>query len=303
MKTEAWRRDRRSYPFQQTLQVRVSDVDTERHINNVALKGLHAEARMRYQLQAFGPEAWFGGRRLLRPTRLVTNFFAVTHYPEPVQAGLRLQGLDGDEAVFATALFQAGQCTGVQEARFGAWEDGRRVPLSATERAALAPHAHEPMDAFLPTDPVAASDDATRYGAGERIPVRYGDQDGDWRIGEVAQLRYIEQARSNVLFRALREAGLDDRATGLTMLLASKRVEFLAFHRAPEAVEARVAVGRLGGSSVDVSVLLMDGQTCIARSDGATVFADPGTNRPVPMPPPLRAALQKLALRDAVASA
>lgn len=301
MKTQTWRRDARLYPWQTSLQLRGADIDTERHINNVAVKGLHAEARQRFQLERFaGTPPWFGDLRQLRPVQLVSNFLAVTHYPEDVQAGLRLLHTDAQQSIWATALFQHGECVGVQESRLSAWADDLPVPFDAAERAGLAIHeagvgAEQGVVSTLPPQSIGGGLRPEDYPAGQFISVRYGDRDAHWCLSEHAQLRAVEQMRSSALFGQMADAGVPyNQPGGLAVLMASKRVEFLRLCRAPERIEARVALARLGGSSLDLAIALFDQHGCFARADGVSVFVDPLTQRPQAVPAHLREALQRL---------
>ena len=128
---QPWRRDRAFYRFCLDLPTRYADVDTERHINNVAVQSLHAETRTQWHLALFGTEAWLGLTATMRPAAVATDFIAITHYPAPVRCGLALMRLDGQGYTLASALFQDGHCVSVQECLMGAWQNGKRAALPA----------------------------------------------------------------------------------------------------------------------------------------------------------------------------
>src|SRR5690606_658071 len=132
-----------------------TDVDPWRHLNNVAVYGLHQEARIRWLTQALGENAWYSDGVLLRPAMVSTDFVGEGRYPGTVEVGARCIGHDEDGWDLATAVFQSGACFGVQQTRMAAWCDGRPVALSQALRDAAARH-HS--DDGLPTmDPATPS--------------------------------------------------------------------------------------------------------------------------------------------------
>lgn len=140
MKNKQWRRERGFYQFKVELPTRYTDVDTERHINNVAVILLHAEARSRWHLSLFGREVWMAQTGTLRGMAIETDFLEVTHYPAPVTCGVSLVALGEQDYLLATGLFQDGACVGVQECRIGAWQAGRWTRLPE--------HVHARLHAF-----------------------------------------------------------------------------------------------------------------------------------------------------------
>jgi len=136
MKNKPWRRDLAFYAFQAELPTRYTDVDTERHINNVAVLTLHAEARARLGLALFGRETWMENTRSLRTAGLETDFLQIAHYPAPVTGAVSLIALDANGYTLAAGLFQGGSCVGVQECRMGYWQAGEwaRMPESILGR-------------------------------------------------------------------------------------------------------------------------------------------------------------------------
>ena len=289
MRSQAWRRELQNYLWHKRLHPRVDDIDTERHVNNVAVKALHAEARMRFQLERF-PDlpAWYSPQKQLRPLQLVTNFLAVTHYPNDVKSGLRLLHTDARKSVWATALFQNGQCVSTHEAQLCVWENDRPAAFSNAERKALHPHASADFPA-LPPQQIGGSLHREDYPIGQTVTVRYGDWDAHWSLNDLVQLRCIEQIRASTTFRMMREAGMvHQQPGGLAVLMASKRVRFLRLSHAQQQVEVRLAVARLGTSSLDLAIALFDDLGCFALADGVSVFVDPETQRPKEIPAAMR---------------
>ncbi len=308
MEDGGWRRDPGIYPELQTLLLRRSDIDVERHVNNVALLGLFAEARERWlqSRQLANPCAGAPAGRdpdepLLRCESVETDFIAVTQYPKPPQCGLLLMNLDDSGFTLDAGLFQEGVCVAVQRCRMGGWRVGERAALARRQYQALAPlvsateaslvddaaHGGQP---FPPLHTPAAPGAASRYPFHDQIAIRYSDRDDDRRLSEAAQCRLIEDMRVRTVEAALRSADLPLIGTAL---LARLRVAFGAHREAPETVDAHVGVLQLGRSSATVGIALMAGELMLARSDSVVVFVDPATGRPTPMADPLRATLRQ----------
>ena len=74
MKTPGWQSHPERYDLRHTLALQYAHLDTIRHVNNVAVHGLHVEARIRYQLAVLGQAHLFSDTVLLRPRRTLTQF-------------------------------------------------------------------------------------------------------------------------------------------------------------------------------------------------------------------------------------
>ena len=137
MRSKPWRREQRFYAFTTELSTRYADMDTERHVNNVAVLTLHAEARSRLHLALFGRDAWLAQTRAVRTAALQTDFLEIAHYPAPLAAGVSLVALDGERYTLAVGLFQDGACVSLQERRMGRWQQGAWAPLPTALLARL----------------------------------------------------------------------------------------------------------------------------------------------------------------------
>jgi hypothetical protein len=97
MKHEAWRHDPAAYGAPSAgpspVVARFADVDTRRHVNNMAVHGLHHEARMRCLLAHGRAAVWPQGRLRLKPLHCRTEFWRECHYPAPIAHGVRLLDL------------------------------------------------------------------------------------------------------------------------------------------------------------------------------------------------------------------
>lgn len=124
MKNKPWRREQRFYSFNTELSSRYYDMDTERHVNNVAVLTLHAEARTRLHMALLGRDEWLAQTHTVRTAALETDFLEVAHYPAPIVAGVSVINLERRQYTLATGLFQLGICIGLQECRMGRWHEG-----------------------------------------------------------------------------------------------------------------------------------------------------------------------------------
>jgi acyl-CoA thioesterase FadM len=294
MKHEAWRHDPAAYGSTQPVAARFADVDTRRHVNNIAVYGLHHEARQRRLMAAGGGAVWPDGSLLLKPRASRTEFWQECHYPAPIDAPLRLLQASPTGLTLAGGLFQGGVCVGMQQSHLGAWAPDLSTPaaLPAAWLAALA-------DSVRPVGDLANSPAPT--GSGQRLhyPVaatlasRYGDFDADGGTSEAAVMRGIEQARAALLKAAFAVAGGQPERDWVSLLVARIDLHFV-HHRAPPAHWAlAAAVTHTGRSSAVLRVAMFDGQTLQATADCVMVYTDPaGPPGAAPLPPALRAALQ-----------
>ncbi len=312
MKHDAWRHDPAAYGAPEPAPTRFADVDTRRHVNNIAVHGLHQEARQRWLMAAGGAAVWPEGTLRLKPVACRTEFWRECHYPAPVSAGLRLLGAAPEGFTLAAGLFQAGDCVGIQQTAVAAWDAdlATRVDLPPALRDDLAarldqhPAPDSAVAAFAAARLPAGSDRPQHYPVAAQLGSRYGDFDADGCSSEAAVMRGIEQARAALLQQAFAAAGGDPDADWVSLLVARIDLHW-AHHRAPPRHWALAgAVTHTGSSSVVLRVAMFDGPSLQAMADCVMVYTDPtrstGPAGAVALPAPLRAALQALAWRGAV---
>jgi acyl-CoA thioester hydrolase len=130
------------------------------------------------------------------------------------------------------------------------------------------------------------------------IPTRWMDNDVYGHVNNVVYYSFFD----TLINRYLIDVG--GFALHSAPVIGITPETFCRFHRSftyPEVVEAGLRVGRLGTSSVRYEVGLFGRGDTEARADGhfVHVFVDRGTQRPAGVPPPLRAALEKIAVAGA----
>jgi len=283
MKDQHWRRQLESYGFHCTIEPRYADMDAERHVNNVAVQALHLEALMRFQMHAGG--GWKPEGALLHPLKSEVHFLKVTHYPEPVVCGVRLLSADENGFRLATALFQAGVCTSIQETLSLPWQHAEPAP-PATMAGIIAPMLRPADEA----PPEALEDDGgTGYPYRYHTTFRFGDLDADRCVSTLAIARFIEQGRVHVLHQAVEASGVDLRADALGLLVAKIAIRFLARREADGDGWLRARLVKMGNASMVLRIKVSDRHGDLAHADNVMLFADRATTRPVPVPAPVRA--------------
>ena len=122
------------------------------------------------------------------------------------------------------------------------------------------------------------------------IPTRWHDNDAYGHVNNVVYYGWFDTAVNAWLI----EGGFLDLAgseiVGLVAETGCTYFESVAF---PETVEAAIAVERLGNSSVTyrIGIFRQDGAQAAAQGHFTHVYVERASQKPVPIPPPLRAAL------------
>jgi acyl-CoA thioesterase FadM len=258
-------------------------MDAERHINNVAVQALHAEALVRFQMHAGG--GWNPDGALLHPLQSEVHFLKVTHYPEPVQCGVRLLSVDELGFRLASAVFQAGACTSIQETLSLPWQQAGRAPPEPVI-SLMAPLLHPAAE---PAPESLEGDDGAHYPYRYRTTFRFGDLDADRCVSTLSIARFIEQGRVHLLHQAIEASGVDLRDAALGLLVAKVAIRFLARREASGDGWLRARLVKLGNASMVLRIAVNDQHGDLAFADNVMLFADRATTRPVPVPAAVRA--------------
>jgi acyl-CoA thioester hydrolase len=118
------------------------------------------------------------------------------------------------------------------------------------------------------------------------------DNDIYGHVNNVIYYSYFDTVINRYLIDA---GGLDIQTAPVIGITAETQCRFRRPFAYPEPVEAGLRVAQLGTSSARYEVGLF-GAEAEARAEGyfVHVFVDRGTNRPVPIPVPIRAALEQI---------
>jgi acyl-CoA thioester hydrolase len=124
------------------------------------------------------------------------------------------------------------------------------------------------------------------------IPTRWKDNDVYGHVNNVEYYSFFDTVINAWL---IREGGLDIHGGEVIGLCAESHCSFRAALEFPDDVRAGLRVGHLGRTSVKYEIGLFSAAGELAALGWFVhVFVERTTRRPAPMPPPLRAALERL---------
>lgn len=113
-RTEA-RLVRENYPFRFDVRTRFGDLDTNRHVNNVALAGWYLDGLAELHQDVLGYPTG-GPLDGLSPSSLSVQYRDQVHYPGIFQLRIGVAELDEDTVRYACGLFDGPRCIGLAEA-------------------------------------------------------------------------------------------------------------------------------------------------------------------------------------------
>ena len=116
------------------------------------------------------------------------------------------------------------------------------------------------------------------------MPLRFADMDADQHINNAEFYRYMEEARMGWV----QSLGLAMVPPAPVPVLAASACSFRAPLYYPGKVTVEVYLGRLGNSSVRTHYLLRSGDVIAAEGYCVSVWVDPQTQRPLPLPEAVR---------------
>jgi acyl-CoA thioester hydrolase len=134
----------------------------------------------------------------------------------------------------------------------------------------------------------------TDYPYRHAISTRWDDNDVYGHVNNVRYFAFFDTAINTWL---IEEGGLDPAHGEVIGLCAESHCAYTDAIAFPESVEVGLRVGHLGSSSVRYELAVFKAGAGEPAATGwfVHVFVDRATRRPVPFPPPLRAALERLA--------
>ena len=133
---ESYRLEPGNYPFRVKIPTRYGDLDTNGHLNNVAIARFFEDGRVRFQRDIAGGRWPVGTRGLVVSVKL--DYLAEGFYPAPVlvTAGFGAAGRSSWRVL--EAAFQDGRCIAVAESVFVRMKDDKPAPIDEQWRAVIA---------------------------------------------------------------------------------------------------------------------------------------------------------------------
>ena len=133
---QAARLDVDSYPVRFAYRTLFSDMDTNRHLNNVAFGRLFEEGRVELHRRSFGLSAPPGLTMML--ATITIEFLAEARYPGSVEVATAVARVGGSSFTLEQAAFQDEACVALADCVMVKAVAGQPVPLTETERERLA---------------------------------------------------------------------------------------------------------------------------------------------------------------------
>jgi acyl-CoA thioester hydrolase len=133
---QAARLDVDSYPVRFAYRTLFSDMDTNRHLNNVAFGRLFEEGRVELHRRVFGTSAPPPGLTMMLAT-ITIEFIAEARYPGSVEVASAVTRIGGSSFTLGQAVYQGGACVALADCVMVKATAGRPVPLSEDERERL----------------------------------------------------------------------------------------------------------------------------------------------------------------------
>lgn len=109
MKPDPFRLQRASYPYFRRVIARFSDMDAERHLNNVALASFYEDARVSFLHSMSG----HGREYRFVIAHIAISYLAEAQYPGEYDVGLGVSRFGTRSFDIGCGLFLAGKCFGV----------------------------------------------------------------------------------------------------------------------------------------------------------------------------------------------
>jgi len=129
------------------------------------------------------------------------------------------------------------------------------------------------------------------------LPTRWMDNDIYGHVNNALYYAFFDTAINQFL---IAEGGLDITAGAVIAFAAESQCQYLRPLAFPEVIDIGLRVGKLGSSSVRYELALFKQGEDFAAATGyfVHVFVDRATQRPVTVPPQIRAALERLMLQQ-----
>ena len=114
MKDDPRRRDPAAYPWSVTMDTRFSDMDPNRHLNNVAITRFFEEVRIRFNWSLIAKGAMADRPRYL-VAHVAVDYLGEGSYPEPVTMTYAVGNIGRSSFRCLMGMFQDGKCIALSD--------------------------------------------------------------------------------------------------------------------------------------------------------------------------------------------
>jgi len=130
------------------------------------------------------------------------------------------------------------------------------------------------------------------------LQTRWMDNDIYGHVNNALYYAFFDTAINEYL---IAEGGLDIKTGGVIAFAVESQCQYMRPLAFPGVIDVGLRVGKLGNSSVryELAIFKQDETYAAAAGYFVHVFVDRVTQRPLPMPTPIRAALERLVLEKA----
>ena len=130
-----------TYPVRNPLEARYADMDSNGHLNNIALEAMHENTRATLNRGAF-PGVYDNATRRYRlvAANHVVHFLRESHWPATIQTAGGVGRIGRTSYVVATALFLDGECVSLCDTVLVTLGDHGPIPIPEQARELLGAH-------------------------------------------------------------------------------------------------------------------------------------------------------------------
>jgi acyl-CoA thioester hydrolase len=127
----------------------------------------------------------------------------------------------------------------------------------------------------------------------QSVQTRWSDNDLYGHVNNVVYYSYFDTVINRFL---IEQGGLDIHAAPTIGITAESGCRFLESFAYPETIDAGLRVGHLGNSSVryEIGLFRQGAESAAAEGYFVHVFVERATQRPVPIPDPIRSAFESI---------
>jgi acyl-CoA thioester hydrolase len=138
MKVHGARRELNHYPFICNMTTRFSDIDPQRHVNNVVVAEYYQESRIAFHRALFGGQLDRSHAERVQVAHHAMDYLAEIRYPGDVAIGVGVSRIGNSSYALAAGMFQEALCVGLATTVLVHADAQGPAPLPETLRTLLA---------------------------------------------------------------------------------------------------------------------------------------------------------------------